>query len=79
MEWVGVSASKAGVFHAVADQGDLLTEGQLIGRITDLDGSTLAEVTSPIHGVVHTMYPQRLVYPGDRLYTLLRIGESTGW
>jgi len=79
MEWVGVVTPRAGVFQAAADQGDVLAADQLIGRITDLDGSTLAEVTSPISGVVHTMYPQRLVYPGDRLYTLLRIGESTGW
>lgn len=79
MEWVGVSAPKAGVFHAIADHGDILAVGQTIGRITDLDGSTLAEVTSPVPGVVHTMYPQRLVYPGDRLYTLLRVGQPTGW
>jgi predicted deacylase len=79
MEWVGVSAPKAGIFQAVADQGDVLSAGQSLGRITDLDGSTLAEVISPISGVVHTMYPQRLVYQGDRLYTLLRIGQPTGW
>jgi predicted deacylase len=76
---VGVSAPKAGIFQAVADQSDVLSAGQSIGRITDLDGSTLAEVISPISGVVHTMYPQRLVYQGDRLYTLLRIGQPTGW
>ena len=79
MEWVGVSAPKAGIFQAAADQGDVLSVGQAMGRVTDLDGSTLAEVTSPISGVVHTMYPQRLVYQGDRLYTLLRIGQPTGW
>ncbi|MCW4048434.1 MAG: succinylglutamate desuccinylase/aspartoacylase family protein [Candidatus Bathyarchaeota archaeon] len=79
MEWVGVAAPEAGVFHAIADYGDILTDGQLIGKITDLDGSTLAEITSPIDGVVHTMYPARLVFPGDRLYTLLRIDEPTGW
>jgi predicted deacylase len=76
---VGVTASKAGVFQAVSDQGGVLAVGQTKGRITDLDASTLAEVTSPIPGVVHTMYPQRLVYPGDRLYTLLLIRQPTGW
>lgn len=79
MEWVGVTAHEAGVFHAHADYGDILSEGQFIGKITDLDGSTLAEIRSPIDGVVHTMYPRRLVFPGDRLYTLLRVGEPTGW
>ncbi len=79
MEWVAVTASEAGVFHAHADYGDTLSVGQIIGKITGLDGSTLAEVRSPVNGVVHTMYPQRLVFPGDRLYTLLRIGGPTGW
>ena len=79
MEWHGVTAPVAGVFQALADHGDVLEEGQLIGRITDLDGSTLSEVRSPIDGIVHTMYVRRVVYPGDRLFTLLRIGEPTGW
>ena len=51
----------------MADYGDILMEGQVIGRITDIDG------------VVHTMYPARLVFPGDNLYTLLKVDEPTGW
>ena len=79
MEWNGVTAPVAGVFQAIADYGDILEEGQLMGKITDLDGSVLSEIHSPIDGVVHTMYVRRVVYPGDRLYTLLEIGEPTGW
>jgi predicted deacylase len=79
MEWQGVAAPVAGVFTALADHNDILEEGQLIGRITDLDGSTLAEVHSPVDGIVHTMYVRRVVYPGDRLFTLLKIDEPTGW
>jgi hypothetical protein len=79
MEWNGVTAPVAGVFQAIADYGDILEEGQIIGKITDLDGSVLSEIRSPIDGVVHTMYVKRVVYPGDRLYTLLRVGEPTGW
>ncbi len=77
MEWHGVTAQVAGVFQALSDHGDLIKEGQLIGRITDLDGSTLNEINSPIDGIVHTMYVRRVVYPGDRLFTLLRVGEPT--
>ncbi len=79
MKWHGVTAPVAGVFQAIADHGDILEEGQLVGRITDLDGSVLSEIRSPIDGVVHTMYVRRVVYPGDRLYTLLGVGEPTGW
>ena len=73
------AAPVAGVFTALADHNDILEEGQLIGRITDLDGSTLGEIHSPIDGIVHTMYVRRLVYPGDNLFTLLKIDEPTGW
>jgi predicted deacylase len=79
MEWQGVAAPVAGVFQAMADQGDVVEKGQLIGRITDLDGSTLSEICSPIDGVVHTMYVRRVIYPGDRLFTLLKIGGPTGF
>ena len=79
MTWHSVNAPKSGVFQAAADQGDILEEGQVIGRITHLDGSEISTIKSPIQGVVHTMYPRRLVYRGDKLYTLLKIGERTGW
>jgi predicted deacylase len=79
MEWFRVAATKAGVFHADADYGDIVQKKEVLGKLTDLDGSLIAEIFSPIDGVVHTMYPARLVFPGDRLYTLLKIGEKTGW
>lgn len=79
MEWFGVNAKKAGIFHAYVDHGELIDENQIIGKITGLDGSVLEKVNSPIDGIVHTMYPQRLVFPTDRLFTLLKIGEPTGW
>lgn len=67
------------VFTALVDHNEFLEEGQLIERITDLDGSPLAEVHSPVDGIVHTMYVRNVVYPGDRLFTLLKIDEPTGW
>ena len=79
MEWHPVNTQKAGIFEAIADQGETPSEGEVIGRIKDLDGSILEEITSPITGIVHSMFPRRVVYPGDRLYTLLEIGEPTGW
>jgi predicted deacylase len=79
MEWFGVKAIEAGIFEAKADYGDILTEGQIIGLIKGLDGSVFSEVISPVDGVVHTMYPARLVFPGERLFTLLKIKEQTGW
>jgi len=79
MTWQRVTAPISGIFHAIADQGDLVKKGEFIGRITDIDGSELSRILAPVNGVVHTMFPRRLVYPGDRLYTLLKVGEPTRW
>jgi len=79
MEWVRVPSPGSGVFIALSDHGDILNEGQVIGLIKDLDGSVLHEVKSPIDGIVHTMFPRRIVHVNDGLYTLLRIGEETGY
>ena len=79
MTWNRISAPVSGTFTAIADAEDILEKGQLIGLIKDLDGSVQAEIKSPIDGVVHTMYPRRVVHSGDGLYTLLEIAEPTGW
>ena len=79
MEWVGVTAPASGIFSAYADQGDQISKGEIIGTIKHIDGSTVARIESPIDSVVHTMYPERLVFTGERLYTLLRVLDETGW
>jgi uncharacterized protein len=79
MEWFSVPAPSTGIFEAKSDYGDILDSGEIIGLIKGLDGSVISKVKSPIDGIVHTMYPARLVFQGERLYTLLKIGEPTGW
>jgi len=77
--WHWIPVPVAGVFHAMADEGDIVKRDQLIGRITDIDGSELCRILSPIDGIVHCMFPRRLVSPGDDAYTLLKIAGPTGW
>ena len=79
MEWQRVRAPGPGIFHAKADQGDQLKKGETLGRITDIDGAELWKLESPIDGVVHTMFPRRVVFTGDNLYTILQVGQPTGW
>lgn len=66
-------AHSGGIFQGYADQGDILKKGDLIGRITALDGSTLEVLHSPIDGVVHELLVRRVVFQGDLLYNLVRI------
>ena len=67
-----VRAKTCGVFQGIADQGDLLSTGQLIGRVTGLDGSVLEELHSPIDGVVHELLVRRVVFQGELLYNLVQ-------
>jgi predicted deacylase len=71
-EFVQLRATTCGVFQGIADQGDLLKRGQLIGRVTALDGDLLEELRSPIDGVVHELLVRRVVFQGDLLYNLVR-------
>ena len=66
-------AKSFGTFQGIADQGDILKKGQLIGRVTGLDGSVLEELHSPINGVVHELLVRRVVSQGDLLYNLVQI------
>jgi len=70
-----ILAPVAGIFKHIPDQGELVSAGEPIGSITDLDGSILSSITSPVDGIVHEMMPRRLVNIGDRIYSLAEIGE----
>jgi predicted deacylase len=65
-------AKSGGIFQGIADQGDILKKGELIGRVTSLDGSVLEELHSPIDGVVHELLVRRVVSQGDLLYNLVQ-------
>ncbi len=65
-------AKTCGVFQGIADQGDMISKGQLIGKVTGLDGSVLEELHSPIDGVVHELLVRRVVFQGDLLYNLVQ-------
>ncbi|MFC2164190.1 succinylglutamate desuccinylase/aspartoacylase family protein [Acidobacteriota bacterium] len=74
-----VGAPESGIFHAHVDQGEIVKENQQLGKITDLKGDILAEIKSPINGIIHEMMPNRVVYKGDMVYSIATIGEDTGW
>lgn len=68
-------AKTCGVFQGIADQGDLISRGQLIGKVTGLDGSVLEELHSPVDGVVHELLVRRVVFQGDLLYNLVQFAD----
>ncbi len=75
VEFDQLRATTCGTFQGYADQGDILQKGQLIGRVTGLDGSVLEDLHSPIDGVVHELLVRRVVFQGDLLYNLVQLKD----
>jgi predicted deacylase len=76
---VRIKAPISGIFKHIADQGDHVMTGSVIGTICDLDGKVLHEIITPVDAVVHEMLPKRLVYTGDKIYSLGVEDKDTGY
>ncbi len=74
-----VRAPESGIFDAFLDQGEHIVNGQQLGEIRNLQGDTIAEVRSPTDGIIHEMLPNRLVHKGDMVFSIVTLGENTGW
>jgi uncharacterized protein len=75
-----IFAPESGIFKTFVDQGDLLTKGQLMGTICDLDNEEICQIKSPFdNAVIHEMMPKRVVYKGDRIFQLAIVSSSTGF
>jgi predicted deacylase len=72
-------APESGIFDAFLDQGEHIVSGQQLGEIRNLQGDTIAEVRSPTDGIIHEMLPNRLVHKGDMVFSIVTLGEDTGW
>lgn len=75
VEFDQLRAKTGGIFQGIADQGYLVKKGELIGRVTALDGAVLEELHSPINGVVHELLVRRVVFQGDLLYNLVQFKD----
>lgn len=64
-EFVVVKAGESGVFHASGEPGDRVAAGDVLGWVTNLDGSTAEEIVSGRDGVLHTYFVRRVVMRGD--------------
>ena len=67
---IRVLAPVPGIFKHIYDQGEFVQANERIGTITDLAGELLSEIIAPCDAIVHEMMPRRLVYTGDRVYSL---------
>lgn len=58
-----LKATNAGIFEPICKPSDIVTEGQIIGTISDsLNGSILEYIKSPINGIITCMYSFPLIF-----------------
>jgi len=62
--------TNGGLFHTDVKAGDLLTEGQVIGTVTDFWGEVVETIRAPATGRVMLMMHNPAVRPGDEAVTV---------
>lgn len=62
-----VKAGSAGFFLSSKNLGDEVSEGEVIGRIRNIFGEVIEEITSPVNGVFDFLYYHPSVLPGNNL------------
>ena len=70
-DWGVIKAEESGVFHATGAVGDLVSSGDKIGMITNLDGSVAEDIVTDRDGVLHTYFVRRVVMTGDTVAYVL--------
>jgi predicted deacylase len=71
-----VTAKHGGLWHPIVTRSDPIKKGQVTGYIKDLKGDVLEEVLAPVDGIVHALYPSRVVFRGELVYTWRTIEEA---
>ena len=66
-EFVSIKAKHNGVFQATREIGEVVRRGDVLGKITELDGSVQEEIVTERDGVLHTYFVRRVVMTGDTL------------
>ena len=67
----GIRAKRGGFFTYIANAGDFVKEGQLIGQITDPFGEVLEDIKAPINGVINIINFLSAKNTGDPLFSLV--------
>jgi predicted deacylase len=73
---VRIRANKGGIFSPAVKVGDLIKKGATVGRITDLKGDILEDLSVPQDSLVTLFFTKHVVYPGQIVVSLSTKVES---
>ena len=66
-----IRVRQGGMFYPEAKPGDIVSNGEILGLVRNLQGETLEEVRAPASGLVYCIEPKRVVNTGERVYGML--------
>jgi len=74
----GLASTRAGFLHNHVQILEMVTKGQLLGRLVNLSGELLEEYRAPSHGVVGLVHELPLVHAGEPLFLLAAEDSANG-
>lgn len=69
----GVRAKRGGFFIPPVKPGEIVNKGHIIGKITNIFGETIEEITSPIDGCVLIINFLAAKNTGDPLFSISKV------
>lgn len=72
---IGARAKRGGFFESLVMPGDIVSEGQLIGKIYNVFGETVEEVKAPISGLVQIINFRAPKCVGDPLFSIREVSD----
>jgi hypothetical protein len=72
---IGIRATRGGFFTSLVGPGEFISEGQILGTISDAFGTIIEEIISPINGVVQIIHFPAAKHTGDPLYSLHKYAD----
>lgn len=78
-QFTPLTVKHGGLFHAHVKLGDMVSEGDVLGEVTNLEGAVTDTVRAPTKGVVLILIHNPVVNPGDKTIYLGSTVKSRGW
>ena len=68
-----ITAKQGGLLYLNVKYGDVVSKGTKLGEIRNIWGEILQDLTAPIDGIIHAVFPRHIKEPGELILTMRRI------
>jgi predicted deacylase len=78
-QFTPLTVKQGGLFHPHVMPGSMVSEGDILGEVTNLQGAVIDMVRAPTKGVVLVLIHNPVVNPGDKTIYLGSTTKTEGW